>query len=97
MAFSEPPAPSWSRRRYDEESGSSWNTSPSEDFDQSMPSYEEFSQEPQSMGPSSLVFHATFGEGHVLNINGQGPHAKVKVRFSDGAVKTLLARFLTPA
>jgi DNA helicase II / ATP-dependent DNA helicase PcrA len=97
MAFTEPPTPTWSERRHAPGGGSEWNSPPAEDFDQSMPSYEEFSQEPQSMAPASLVFHATFGEGRVLNINGEGPHAKVKVRFSDGAVKTLLARFLTPA
>ena len=97
LAFTEPPQPSWGHARRHRPQDDTWSEPASDDFDQSMPSYESFSQEPESMGPSSLVFHATFGEGHVLQIQGSGPHAKVKVRFADGAIKTLLARFLTPA
>ena len=96
MTFTEPPKPAWERRPT-RQSDERWQASPVDDFDQSMPSYEEFSQQPESIGPSSVVFHATFGEGHVVKVDGMGPHAKVKVRFADGAIKTLLARFLTPA
>jgi DNA helicase-2/ATP-dependent DNA helicase PcrA len=31
------------------------------------------------------VSHAKFGEGVVLNIEGQGPHARVQVNFAEGS------------
>ena len=95
MVFTEPPKPAWQTRP--EPGGWQSQSRPRDDFDQSMPSYEDFSQEPGQIGPSSLVFHPAFGEGQVLRVEGDGPHAKIAVRFSDGAVKKLLARFLTLA
>jgi len=94
MVFTKPPKPTWQTQAT---GGGSWGAAPADDFDQSMPSYEEFSQDAGELRPSSLVFHSTFGEGRVLRIEGRGDHAKAEVRFSDGAVKKLLARFLTLA
>jgi hypothetical protein len=42
------------------------------------------------------VSHAKFGRGVVVDVNGQGPNAKLVVRFDEGEVKTVIARFLTP-
>ncbi len=38
--------------------------------------------------------HATFGRGDVLSAEGRGPTARVRVRFGDGTVRTVIARFL---
>ena len=62
---------------------------------QEMPSYEDFSQLGDGLAPGREVFHATYGEGTVGSIDGQGPKAKVRVRFCDGVVRTIVARFLT--
>jgi DNA helicase-2/ATP-dependent DNA helicase PcrA len=42
------------------------------------------------------VRHSQFGSGVILEANGRGPNAKLRVRFETGDVKTVIARFLTP-
>lgn len=42
------------------------------------------------------VRHAQFGVGTVVEVQGRGPTAKLRVRFSDAGEKTVIARFLTP-
>ncbi len=42
------------------------------------------------------VMHEKFGRGVVLDVNGQGPNAKLTVRFDSVGVKLVIARFLTP-
>lgn len=42
------------------------------------------------------VHHAQFGDGVVVSVSGQGPNAKLTVRFGQFGVKTVVARFLTP-
>ncbi|MEE2779526.1 MAG: hypothetical protein VYE15_03310, partial [Myxococcota bacterium] len=64
-------------------------------FDQSMPDYEEFSQDERPMGPGAEVFHPTFGQGRVMRLDGQGREARAQVRFDDGEVRRIVARFLT--
>ena len=39
------------------------------------------------------VRHAKFGEGVVLNIEGQGPHARVQVNFESAGTKWLMLQF----
>ncbi|MCA3011652.1 MAG: hypothetical protein INH41_04545 [Myxococcaceae bacterium] len=41
------------------------------------------------------VRHSQFGTGVVLDVAGNGPNAKLTVRF-DAGVKVVIARFLTP-
>jgi DNA helicase II / ATP-dependent DNA helicase PcrA len=42
------------------------------------------------------VNHSQFGRGVILQAAGKGPNAKLTVQFDSGAVKTVIARFLTP-
>jgi DNA helicase-2/ATP-dependent DNA helicase PcrA len=39
------------------------------------------------------VRHAKFGAGVVLNIEGQGPHARVQVIFESGGSKWLMLQY----
>lgn len=39
------------------------------------------------------VLHATFGEGVVLNYEGQGPQARIQVKFHDFGIKWLVAEY----
>jgi DNA helicase-2/ATP-dependent DNA helicase PcrA len=64
---------------------------------QSMPDYESFSQEEFVLGPASRVFHTSFGEGVVLAVSGAGPDAVLRVKFSGGIEKKIVARYVTPA
>jgi len=60
-----------------------------------LPDYESESQDPgDAPRPGSAVFHTQFGEGRILDLTGQGDRAKAKVRFTDGEVRTIMARFL---
>ncbi|MBK7858105.1 MAG: UvrD-helicase domain-containing protein [Archangiaceae bacterium] len=52
----------------------------------------EFSSDPTG----SRVRHSTFGDGTIEKIGGQGPNAKVTVRFDSVGVKSVIARWLTP-
>ena len=48
------------------------------------------------LGPGSPVFHPSFGEGVVLEVEGDDRDAKAKVRFATGVEKRIISRFLTP-
>ena len=51
---------------------------------------------PQGAGGLTLgqrVQHRTFGEGVVLNFEGQGEHARVQVNFEDGGTKWLVSAY----
>jgi DNA helicase-2/ATP-dependent DNA helicase PcrA len=39
------------------------------------------------------VRHPKFGEGVVLNVEGQGAHARVQVNFEDAGTKWLMMQF----
>ncbi len=43
------------------------------------------------------VRHSEFGEGEVVRCDGQGPNAKLTVRFETVGLKRVVARFLSPA
>ncbi len=43
------------------------------------------------------VSHSQFGRGQVIEVVGQGPNAKLTIRFDNFGVKTIIARFLQPA
>jgi DNA helicase-2/ATP-dependent DNA helicase PcrA len=45
------------------------------------------------MPPGTHVRHAKFGDGVVLNIEGQGPHARVHVNFERQGAKWLMLSF----
>ena len=90
------PAPSWSRQQRRRGRLSASAGGANDTFSQEMPDYEEFSQEePQLLGPHAPVFHSTFGHGTVTSVQGEGPKARVAVRFDSGVEKRILARFLT--
>ncbi|MHB8877347.1 MAG: ATP-dependent helicase [Myxococcaceae bacterium] len=42
------------------------------------------------------VRHSSFGDGVVLEVDGQGPNAKLTVKFASVGLKRVIARFLTP-
>ena len=42
------------------------------------------------------VHHAQFGKGVILAAVGQGPNAKLTIRFETVGTKTVIARFLQP-
>ena len=41
--------------------------------------------------------HSQFGEGEILQCDGQGPNAKITVRFDSVGLKRVVARFLSRA
>ena len=43
------------------------------------------------------VQHTQFGKGVIMAAVGQGPNAKLTVRFETVGTKTVIARFLQPA
>ena len=43
--------------------------------------------------PGMSVFHATFGQGKVMNVEGSGPNKKASVQFEVVGIKQLLLRF----
>jgi DNA helicase-2/ATP-dependent DNA helicase PcrA len=53
------------------------------------------SEEPDSVGfrLGQRVFHAKFGEGIVLNFEGQGSHARVQVNFDEAGSKWLVVAY----
>ncbi len=70
---------------------------PEPSYAHAMPDYESFSQAEVALGPSSRVFHPSFGEGTVLDVSGAGADAVLRVRFAAGLEKRIVARYLTPA
>jgi DNA helicase-2/ATP-dependent DNA helicase PcrA len=63
-------------------------------------SYDQSTDFHQDSGMSDVrglrVNHSQFGRGVILEAAGKGPNAKLTVQFDSGAVKTVIARFLTP-
>ena len=55
--------------------------------------------QPQGLGLGQRVQHATFGDGVVLNYEGQGAHARVQVNFESAGTKWLVVAYanLQPA
>lgn len=54
---------------------------------------------PQAQGMLRIgqeVMHRTYGEGTVIDCEGDGAEMKVRVRFANGVTKFLIASFLTP-
>jgi transcription elongation factor GreA-like protein len=45
------------------------------------------------MNVGSWVYHPSWGRGQIKALTGAGQSAKLKVRFEDGATKTLVAKF----
>ncbi|MCA9515609.1 MAG: ATP-binding domain-containing protein, partial [Myxococcales bacterium] len=69
---------------------------PAMDYVYDVPDYADESQDPSDgPGPGSAVFHPQFGQGRIVDIEGQGERAKARVRFADGETRKLMARFLT--
>ena len=52
-----------------------------------------FSQEAAPFILGQLVRHPSFGEGTVLNIEGQGAHARIQVNFMDSGSKWLVLSY----
>lgn len=44
--------------------------------------------------PGTRVYHASFGEGEVLDAEGVGPRQKLVIRFPEAGKKTIVARFV---
>ena len=71
-----------------------------DDFDQSsgFDDLDDWTPEGASAGvlrPGSRVFHPSFGEGMIVQIDGDERDAKATVRFSTGLEKRIISRFLT--
>ena len=50
-----------------------------------------------AFAPGTRVVHATFGEGRVLNSDGEGPKQKLTIDFPGVGKKVIVARFVEPA
>ncbi len=61
-----------------------------------VPDWAEESQDRDDgvLRPGRRVFHPTFGEGQVQHVEGDGPRAKVSVRFRDQTTRKLIASVL---
>ncbi len=83
------------RAGYPSRSGSRRSSSdrPSRRSRDSMPAYEDFTQEVQQLYVGSEVKHGQFGLGKVTSVQGVGESMKVTVRFSDVGVKKLLVKY----
>lgn len=53
-------------------------------------------REPAATGPLTRFHHPKFGVGVLLGRSGQGADERLDLRFEDGQVRKLLARFVTP-
>jgi DNA helicase-2/ATP-dependent DNA helicase PcrA len=58
-----------------------------------MPRYEDVNQDEQPFRAGSLVRHAKFGEGKVMQVSGSGDSASAVVVFSDRVPRTLMLKF----
>ncbi len=84
------PAP-YARRRYGHDDD---GPSVDQSFDQST----DFHQDSASGDVRGMkVQHTQFGKGVIMSSVGQGPNAKLTVRFDTVGTKTVIARFLQPA
>lgn len=56
---------------------------------------EYFDEEPhnEGLGLGQRVFHNTFGQGVILNLEGQGSHTRVQVNFEEAGTKWLVAAY----
>ena len=92
--YSPPPMPRpppYSRRRWGHD-----DDGPS--IDQSFDQSTDFHQDSASGDVRGMkVHHAQFGKGVILSAVGQGPNAKLTIRFETVGTKTVIARFLQPA
>ncbi len=57
----------------------------------------DFHQDGEGEVKGMRVTHSQFGRGQVIDVVGKGPNAKLTIRFENFGVKTVIARFLTPA
>ena len=48
-----------------------------------------------ALRPGSRVFHPSFGEGLVIQVDGDDRDSKATVRFATGLEKRIISRFLT--
>lgn len=69
-----------------------------DDFADSMPRYEDFSDDPNSHKPSDFekgmrVRHPTFGVGSIYAVEGSGDMQKVSVMFQDRTAKKFVAKY----
>ena len=91
--YSPPPMPRpapYARRRYGRD-----DDGPS--IDQSFDQSTDFHQDSASGDVRGMrVNHTQFGKGVILSAVGQGPNAKLTVRFETVGTKTVIARFLQP-
>ncbi len=78
------------RRRGDDEEGVHVDRS----YDQST-DFHQGDSEAELKG--MRVTHSQFGRGQVVDVSGKGPNAKLTIHFENFGVKTVIARFLTPA
>jgi DNA helicase-2/ATP-dependent DNA helicase PcrA len=62
-------------------------------YGDSMPSYEDESQEQQNLRVGAKVVHEIFGEGKVVAINGRGDQARAVVEFKSVGRKNLMLKF----
>ena len=103
-AFGERSTSGWGNRRRGRLSGSIMSAPPvvRDEFDQSSGFDDLDDWSPDSAAESALragsrVFHPSFGEGVVLQIDGSDLDAKATVRFATGLQKRIISRFLTRA
>jgi DNA helicase II / ATP-dependent DNA helicase PcrA len=54
---------------------------------------DSYSQVEPEIGPGTIVFHATFGRGTILSINGSGDSSKAAVVFDSVGKKTLVLKY----
>lgn len=62
-------------------------------FADTMPKYEDESQEPGTTSVGSRVFHESFGKGKILAIDGKGDNARAIVDFESVGRKHLMLKF----
>jgi DNA helicase II / ATP-dependent DNA helicase PcrA len=88
-------APRAYRRPLDQAATPYRRPKPPEDgfYGDSMPSYEDESQEQQNLRVGTKVVHEIFGEGKVVAINGRGDQARAVVEFKSVGRKNLMLKF----
>jgi DNA helicase-2/ATP-dependent DNA helicase PcrA len=74
-------------------SGRTRRRSSSDEFEQTMPDYENFSQEEQELHIGTRILHPKFGIGTVATMNGRGENLKINVDFENEGLKTLMVKY----